>query len=59
MWRARLLWDCGNIIAKGGVVDLVYEDAKESSGLLIWIRLELGIDLDDECVGDSGEQASL
>ena len=51
--------DYGNVAAKGGVVDLVDEDAEESGGLIVGVGLELGVDLDDECGGDSGEQTSL
>ena len=35
------------------------EDAKEGGGLFVGIRLELGLDLDDECGCDSGEQTGL
>ena len=58
-WGAGPLRDCGNVIAEGGVVDLVDEDAEESGSLFVGVWLELGVDLDDECGGDSGEQTSL
>ena len=57
--RASPLWEGWNVIAEGGVVDLVDEDAEESSGFVIWVRLEVRVDLDDECGGDGGEQTSL
>ena len=38
----------GNVVSKGGVIDLVNENAEESGGLIIGIRLELRIDLDDK-----------
>ena len=59
VWRASPLWEGGNIVAEGGVVDLVDEDAEESCSLVIRVRLELRVELDNECGGDSGEQTSL
>ena len=53
------LWDRRNVVAERGVVDLVDEDAEEGGSLFVWIRLELGLDLDDECRGYSGEQTRL
>ena len=53
------LWDGGNVIAEGGVVDLVDEDSKESGCLFVRVWLELGVDLDDECGSDGGKQTSL
>ena len=35
------------------------EDAEESGGLFVWILLQLGLDLDDECRGHGGEQTGL
>ena len=35
------------------------EDAEESGGLLVWVSLQLGLDLSDECRGHGGEQTSL
>ena len=58
-WRATPLWQGGNVTAEGGIVDLVDEDPKESGGLFIWVRLQLGVDLDDECRGHGREQTSL
>ena len=49
------MWDGRNVTAKSGVVDLVYEDAEESSGLFVRVRLELGADLNDECRSHCGE----
>jgi len=37
----------------------VDEDAEESGGLIVGVGLELGVDLDDECGSDSGEQTGL
>ena len=58
-WRARPPWDPRGFVTKSGVVDLVDEDAEESGGFFVWVRLELGIDLDDEGGSDGGEQTSL
>ena len=35
------------------------EDAKESGRLFVWVSLQLGLDLDDECRGHGREQAGL
>ena len=53
------LWDCRNVVAESGIVNLVDEDVEESDCLLVQIWLELGLDLDDECRSHSGEQTSL
>ena len=53
------MWDCRNITAKSGVVHLVEDDAEESGSLVTWIRLELGMNQDNESGGHRGEQASL
>ena len=53
--RAGPLWESGNIISEGGVVNLVDKDAKEGNGLIVGIGLELGVDLNDECRGDRGK----
>ena len=58
-WRAGPLWDRRNVAAESGVVYLVDEDAEESGGLSVRVRLELGVDLDDECGSDGREQTSL
>jgi hypothetical protein len=57
--RTLLLWEGGGVVAEGGVVDLVDENAEKGGGLVVRVRLELGDDLDDECGGDGGEQTSL
>ena len=49
----------GNVVSEGGVVHLVEEDAEEGDGLFIGIGLELGVELNDKCRGDCGEQTSL
>jgi hypothetical protein len=53
------LWEGGNIISECGVVDLVNEDPEEGSGFVTRVGLELGVDFDDECGRDGGEQTSL
>ena len=58
-WRASPLWESGNVVAEGGVVDLVDKNAEESSGLVVRVRLELRVDFDDERGGDGGEQTGL
>ena len=58
-WRTGPLWDRRNVAAESGVVYLVDEDAEESGGLSVRVRLELGVDLDDECGSDCGKQSSL
>jgi len=47
------------MVSEGGVVDLVGKGAGESSGLVVWVRLEVRVDLNDECGGDGREQTSL
>ena len=58
-WRTGPLWNCGGIIAESGVIYLMDEDAEESGSLFVRVRLELGVDLDDEGRGNGGEQTSL
>ena len=53
MWKGR------NAVAKGGLVHIIEDDTEEGGGLLIWIGLKLGVDLDDEGGSDGREQASL
>ena len=53
------LWDGRDVIAESGVVHIVEDDTEESSGLLVWVRLEFGVDLDDEGGSDGGEQTGL
>ena len=55
----RPLWDHWSVVAKSGVVDLVDQHTEEGSCLFIWVWLELGLDLDDECRSHGGEQTSL
>jgi hypothetical protein len=57
--RAHPLWKGRRVVAEGGVIDLVNKDAEESGGLAVRIWFEFGVDLDDECGGDGGEQTSL
>ena len=58
-WGAGPLRYCGNVVAEGSIVDLVDEDAEEGGRLFIRVRLELGLDLDDERGGHGGEQTGL
>ena len=57
--RTSPLWDGGNVIAESGVVHIVEDYTEESGGILVWIRLELGVDLDDEGGSDGREQTGL
>ena len=50
--RAVPLWRSWNIISEGGIINLVDKDAEERRGFVARIRLQLGVDLDDECGGD-------
>ena len=59
MWRAGPLGDGGSVVAKGGVVNLVDQDPEEGGGLVIRVRLEFRLDINDERRGDGGEQTSL
>jgi len=52
-------WDCGNVIAERGVVDLVDEDTEEGGCLFVRVLLKLGVDLDDESGSNGGKQTSL
>ena len=49
----------GRVVSERGVVDLVDEDTEKGGSLVIWIRLELGIDLYDEGGSHCGEQTGL
>ena len=53
------MWEGRNIVSEGGVIDFVDEDAKEGRSLVVGVWLEAGVDLNDECGGDSREQTSL
>jgi len=53
------VWYDRNVVAESGVVYLVNENAEESGGLFIWIRLKLGVDLDNEGRSNGGKQTSL
>jgi len=57
--RAVPLWEGWRVIPEGGVIDLINENTEEGSSLVVWVRLEVRVDLDDECGADSGEQTSL
>ena len=51
--------DGGSVITKGGIVYLINENTEEGSSLITSVRLELRLDVEDECRGYSGEQTSL
>jgi hypothetical protein len=53
------LWECRNIVSEGGVIDLVKKNAEESSGDVVRVLLDVGVDLDDERGGNGGEQTGL
>ena len=57
--RTRPLWEGGSVVSEGGIVDLVDEDTEEGGGLVTRVRLELGLDVEDEGGRDGGEQTSL
>jgi hypothetical protein len=59
MWRTGPLGKRGSVATKRGVVHLVKDDSEESGGLIGWVWLELGMDLDDEGRSDGGEQTGL
>ena len=54
-WGVKPLRECRNVAAESSIVDLVNEDAEEGGGFFVWIRLELGVDLNDEGGSDGGE----
>jgi hypothetical protein len=56
---ARPLRERRNVVSEGGVVDLVDEDSEEGGGLIAGVRLELRIDLDNECGGNCRKQTCL
>ena len=49
----------GSVVSEGGVVNLVDEDAEESSSLVTRVGLELWLDIEDESRSDGREQTSL
>jgi hypothetical protein len=53
--RAGPLRESGSVVSKGGVVDLVKKNTEEGCSHVVRVLLEMGVDLDDECGGDSGE----
>ena len=53
------LWEDGNVVSEGGIVDLVNQDAEESCSLVAWVRLQLRVDLNDERGRDGGKETSL
>ena len=59
MGRASPLREGGSVVSEGGVVNLVDEDAEESSSLVTRVGLELWLDIEDESRSDGREQTSL
>jgi hypothetical protein len=59
MWRTGPLGKRGSFATKRGVVQLVKDDSEESGGVIGWVWLELGMDLNDEGRSDGGEQTRL
>jgi len=53
------LRDCGDVVSKGSVVNLVYENTEESGRFAVRVGLELGLDVDDECGSQDGEKTGL
>jgi hypothetical protein len=49
------LWESGNVVSEGGIIDLVNQNTKKGGGLVIGITLELGVDLNDKCGCDCRE----
>ena len=59
MWGTGPLGNSGNVVTKGGVVDLIDEDSEKGSSLLARVRLKLRLDVDNKCGSYSGEQTGL
>jgi len=57
--RTCPLWEGGGIVPESSVVDLVDQDTEESCSHVVRVLLEVGVDLDDKCGGDGGEETSL
>jgi len=57
--RTRPLGEHRNVAIESGVVYVINEDAKKGIRLVVGVWLESGIDLDDECGCDGGEQTGL
>ena len=56
--RTGPLWQGGYVVSVGGDGDLVHKKAKEGDGLVVGIRLELRVELDDKCGGDRREKTA-
>jgi hypothetical protein len=52
-------WKGGNVVTEGGVVDGVNKNTEEGGSVFARIGVQLGIEVDDECGGDSREKTSL
>jgi len=59
MRRASPLRNSGCVVTERSVVHLVDEDAEESGGLFVLIRLKLRMNLDDEGRSRCEEQTGL
>ena len=57
--RPGPLWEGGSVVPKGGIINLVNENAEEGGGLVSGVRLKLRVDIDDEGGGDGGKQTRL
>jgi hypothetical protein len=45
----------GTLFPKVVLYHLVYKNAKKGGGLVVGIRLEFGVDMNDKCGGECGE----
>jgi hypothetical protein len=57
--RPGPLWEGGNVVPEGGVVDLVDKKAEEGGGLVTRVRSQLGVDVDNKGRSYGGEKTSL
>jgi hypothetical protein len=57
--RAGPLWEGRRVIAEGGVVNFMDKDTEEGGGLVVRVRLELGVDVNDKRGGHRREQTGL
>ena len=42
------MWESGNVVSEGRVIDFVYKEPEEGMGFVVGIGLKPRIDLDDE-----------
>ena len=57
--RTCPLWECRRVVSESSVVDLVDKNTEEGCGYVVRVLLEVGVDFDNECGGDGGEQTGL